>query len=51
MLHQVCEQAEGATLTFLLHRMSPLLAHSVALNPFYRGLLIGAKADSNAAAR
>jgi hypothetical protein len=28
MLHQVCEQAEGATLTFLLHRMSPLLAPS-----------------------
>ena len=27
------------------------MAHSVALNPFCQGLLIGGKADSNAAAR
>jgi hypothetical protein len=35
----------------LLHCMSPVLAHSVALNPFCQGLLIEAEADSNAAAR
>ena len=29
----------------------PLVAHSVALNPFCQGLLIGGEADSNAAAR
>ena len=28
-----------------------VLAHSVALNPFCQGLLIGGEADSNAAAR
>ena len=29
----------------------PVLAHSVALNPFCQGLLIEGKADTNAAAR
>jgi hypothetical protein len=35
----------------LLRRTSPLMAHSVALNPSCRGLLIGGEADINAAAR
>ena len=35
----------------LLQRISPLLAHSVVLNPSCRGLLIEGEADSNAAAR
>ena len=35
----------------LLHCMSPVLAHSVALNPFCQGLLVGGEADSNAVAR
>jgi len=35
----------------LLQRTSPVVAHSVALNPCCWGLLIVAKADSNAAAR
>jgi hypothetical protein len=35
----------------LLRCISPLVAHSVALNPFCQGLLIGGEADINAAAR
>jgi hypothetical protein len=35
----------------LLRCSSPLMAHSVSLNPFCQGLLIGGEADSNAAAR
>jgi len=30
MLHQLCELAKGTTRTFLLQRMSPLMAHRVA---------------------
>ena len=35
----------------LLQRISQVLAHSVALNPFCQGLLIEGEADINAAAR
>jgi hypothetical protein len=35
----------------LLRCICRLLAHSVALNPACRGLLIGGEADSNAAVR
>ena len=35
----------------LLQCIGPLMAHSVALNPFCQGLLIEGEADTNAAAR
>ena len=35
----------------MLHCISPVLAHSVALNSFCQGLLIEGEADTNAAAR
>ena len=35
----------------MLRCMSPVMAHSVALNPFCQGLLIEGEADINAAAR
>jgi hypothetical protein len=38
-------------MTFLLHCMGPVVAQSVALNPFCQGLLIEGEADTNAAAR
>jgi hypothetical protein len=35
----------------LLQRTSPVVAHSVALNPFCQGLLIEGEAEANAAVR
>jgi hypothetical protein len=45
-------RADGdRVMRFLLHCISPVLARSVALNPFCQGLLIEGEADINAAAR
>ena len=36
-------RGDRVRIALLLHCMSPVMAHSVALNPFCQGLLIGAK--------